>query len=138
VGQDIFEEIDVSPLGPGLNYGWSIAEGLHCFRAEECDTSGQVIPVIEIQHGDGGACSVTGGVVYRGSLIPELDGMYLYSDYCGGWLRSFRYVDGAAAEQADWTEQVGHHGQVTGFGVDGGGEVYVTTVDALFALVPNR
>ena len=138
VGQDTFEEIDVAPLGPGLDYGWSIAEGLHCFSAGECDTSGQVIPVIEVDHGDGGACSVTGGVVYRGSLIPELDGVYLYSDYCGGWLRSFRYVDGTAAEQTDWTEQVGYHGRVTGFGVDGGGEAYVTTTQTLFALVPVR
>jgi glucose/arabinose dehydrogenase len=138
VGQDIFEEVDVAPLGPGLNYGWSIAEGLHCFRSESCDTSGQVIPVIEVHHGDGGACSVTGGVVYRGSLIPELDGVYLYSDYCGGWLRSFRYVDGAAAEQTDWTEQVGVPGKITGFGVDGGGEVYVTTTEGVLALVPVR
>jgi hypothetical protein len=138
VGQDIFEEIDVAPLGPGLNYGWSIAEGLHCFRAEECDTTGQVIPVIEVRHDDGGACSIAGGVVYRGSLIPELDGVYLYSDYCGGWLRSFRYADGVAAEQTDWTDQVGTLDTVTSFGVDGGGEVYVTTIQGLFALVPVR
>lgn len=138
VGQDTFEEIDVAPLGPGLNYGWSIAEGLHCFRADECDTTGQVIPVIEVRHGDGAACSITGGVVYRGSLIPELDGAYLYSDYCGGWLRSFRYADGVAAEQTDWTDQVGTLDSVTSFGIDGGGEVYVTTSQRLFALVPVR
>ncbi len=138
VGQDTFEEVDVEPLGPGLNYGWSIAEGLHCFQAASCDTTGQVIPVIEVRHGDGGACSITGGVVYRGSLIPELEGAYLYSDYCGGWLRSFRFADGAAVEQTDWTEQVGVRPDVNGFGVDGGGEVYVTTSAGLFAIVPNR
>jgi glucose/arabinose dehydrogenase len=138
VGQRAFEEVDVAQLGPDLNYGWPIAEGLHCFRSETCDTTGQVIPVLEVQHGDGGACSITGGVVYRGSLIPEMDGVYLYSDYCGGWLRSFRYSEGAAVDQTDWTEQVGVPGQVTGFGVDGADEVYVSTIERVFALVPVR
>jgi len=138
VGQDTFEEVDVAPLGPGLNYGWSIAEGLHCFQAASCDTSGQVIPVIEIEHGDGGACSITGGVVYRGGLIPELEGVYLYSDYCGGFLRSFRYEGGRAVDQTDWTDQVGARGEVNSFGVDGGGEIYVTTSAGLFAVAPNR
>lgn len=138
VGQDIFEEVDVVPLESGHNFGWPIAEGLHCFNAPVCDTSGQVIPVIEIRHGDAGTCSITGGVVYRGAAIPELDGVYLYSDYCGGWLRSFRYTNGAAVDQTDWTDQVGVPGRVTSFGVDGSGEVYVTTIEGLFALVPVR
>jgi hypothetical protein len=138
VGQNIFEEVDVVTLESELNFGWPIAEGLHCFNAPICDTSGQVIPIIEIKHGDAGACSVTGGVVYRGDLIPELDGVFFYSDYCGGWLRSFRYDDGAAVDQVEWTEQVGVPGNVTGFGVDGAGEVYVMTVDRLLAIVAAR
>jgi len=97
-----------------------------------------VIPVIEIRHGDPEPCSITGGVVYRGSAIPEMEGLYLYSDYCGGWLRSFRFDDGAAVDQTDWTDQVGVPGMMTGFGVDGAGEVYVTTETGLFAIVPVR
>ena len=139
VGQNSYEEVSVAPLGPGLNYGWPITEGLHCFRpSSDCDPSGQVEPIIEVEHGDAGTCSITGGVVYRGQAIRELDGAYLYSDYCGGWLRSFRYVDGEAVDQTDWTEQVGVPGRVTGFGVDGAGEIYVTTVEGLFALVAVR
>lgn len=139
VGQDYFEEVDVVPVEPGHNFGWPIAEGLHCFNSlAGCDTSGQVIPMIEIRHGDAGTCSITGGVVYRGTAIPELEGAYLYSDYCGGWLRSFRYDDGAAVDLTDWTDQVGVPGSVTSFGVDGAGEVYVTTIEGLFALVAVR
>jgi len=139
VGQNAYEEVSVVELVPGLNFGWPITEALHCYRPSSgCDTSGQVIPVLEVEHGDAGTCSITGGLVYRGAAIPELVGLYLYSDYCGGWLRSFRDDDGEAVDPTDWTEQVGVPGSVTGFGVDGAGEVYVTTVEGLFALVAVR
>jgi len=139
VGQNLYEEVSVVELAPGLNFGWPITEGLHCYRPSSgCDPSGQVVPVIEVEHGDAATCSITGGVVYRGTAIPELQGAYLYSDYCGGWLRSFRYDDGTAVDQTDWTDQVGVPGRVTGFGVDGAGEVYVTTIEAVFVLVGVR
>jgi hypothetical protein len=77
-------------------------------------------------------------VVYRGHDIPELDGRYFYSDYCGGYLRSFLYQDGEVVEEMDWTNQVGGAGRVSGFGVDGRGEMYVTTTEALLQVVPNR
>ena len=128
VGQNAYEEISVTPLEPGLNYGWSIMEGTRCFSPREgCDTSGLVIPVVEVEHGDAGTCSITGGVVYRGSAIPELAGHYFYSDFCGGYLRSFRSDGGEAADQTDWTDQVGVPGQIVSFGVDGAGEMYVLT-----------
>lgn len=71
--------------------------------------------MVEVSHADAGTCSITGGVVYRGSAIPELDGHYFYSDYCGGWLRSFRYVEGQAIDLRDWSEQVGNVGGVVSF-----------------------
>lgn len=77
VGQNTYEEIDKGVAG--ANYGWSRAEGLHCFNAPTCDRSAFTEPVAEYDHLIGG--SVTGGVVYRGPSIPELDGRYLYADY---------------------------------------------------------
>ena len=127
VGQRSYEEINVTPWGEGgLNFGWPITEGLHCFRpSSECDTTGLTLPVVEVSHSDSGSCSVTGGFVYRGSAIPELTGHYLYSDYCGGWLRSFRYVGGSVVDETDWTEQVGPVPGVASFGRDEAGEVYL-------------
>jgi glucose/arabinose dehydrogenase len=129
VGQNAFEEINVAPDdAPALNYGWPVTEGLHCFEPSQgCDTDGFTLPVVEVLHSDSGTCSITGGVVYRGSAIPELIGHYFYSDYCGGWLRSFRFDGTAAVEQQDWTEQVGPAGQVASFGTDNAGEIYVLT-----------
>ncbi len=140
VGQNAFEEVSVAPLAPDQNFGWPMTEGLHCFRPSSgCDTSGVVLPVLEVAHGDAGTCSISGGVVYRGSDIPELGGHYFYSDHCGGYLRSFRFNGGGEPlSEADWTDQVGNAGDVTGFGVDGAGEVYVMTTSSLFKLVAVR
>jgi hypothetical protein len=139
VGQSAFEEVSVSGLDQGVNYGWSVTEGLHCFSPSSgCDTDGITMPVLEVSHGDGGTCSITGGIVYRGPAIPEIVGNYFYSDYCGGYLRSFRFDGGEAVEATDWTGQVGELGGVTGFGVDGQGEMYVTTVDRLLKVVASR
>ncbi len=140
VGQNAYEEVSVTALAPDLNFGWPITEGLHCFRpASGCDTSGITLPLIEVEHGDAGTCSITGGLVYRGVAIPEIAGHYFYSDYCGGYLRSFRYEDGSAVDLTDWTDQVGVAGQVTSFGVDRDGEMYVITADgAVLKVVPVR
>jgi glucose/arabinose dehydrogenase len=139
VGQNAYEEVDVIPVDePGPNLGWNVMEGLHCYGASGCAQDRFVAPVLEVEHGDGGACSISGGVVYRGSRIPELTGHYLYSDFCGGWLRSFRFDGAAAVDRRDWTSDVGALASVVGFGVDGAGEVYVLTAGGLHAIVPVR
>lgn len=140
VGQNTYEEVDVAPLLPDVNYGWPITEGLHCFRPSSgCDTTGITLPLIEVAHGDAGTCSITGGIVYRGQAIPEIQGHYFYSDYCGGYLRSFRYLfSGEAADQTDWTDQVGVPGSVVSFGVDQEGEIYVLTTDRILKVTAVR
>ncbi len=140
VGQNAYEEIDVVEWRTeGYNFGWPITEGLHCFSPPSgCDIDGITLPLVEIAHGDGRTCSVTGGVVYRGSAIPELVGHYFYSDYCGGWLRSFLIDDGAVTDERDWTDQVGVPGRVVSFGVDHEGEMYVLTPSAIRRIVPVR
>jgi hypothetical protein len=61
--------------------------------------------------------------VYRGSAIPELVGHYFFSDYCGGGLRSFRVVSGTVQSFRDW--EITSTGNVSSFGEDSRGEVYV-------------
>ena len=125
-GQNEIEEIDVeSATEPGLNYGWNIMEGDHCYRSSSCDREGLVMPKVTYNH-SGGACSVTGGFVYRGRRIPSLAGHYFYSDYCAGWLKSFRMMNGAVTDRRDWktSENLGH---VVSFGEDSSGELYILT-----------
>lgn len=86
VGQRDWEEVNRTVAGTpgGLNYGWRIMEGKHCFNPSSgCDMSGLTQPVIEYGH-TGSRCSVTGGYVYRGSRITELFGLYLFADFCTG------------------------------------------------------
>ncbi len=139
VGQNAFEEVNVAAPEEGINYGWPITEGLHCFSPSSgCDTSGLTLPVIEVGHGDAGTCSITGGVVYRGAAIPEIAGQFFYSDFCGGYLRSFAFENGEVTEETDWTDQVGVPGGVVSFGVDEKGEMYVLTTDRILKVVPER
>jgi len=136
VGQEKYEEVDVAPANAaGLNYGWPVVEGDHCYRPSKgCDTEGLTLPVLQYDHSQG--CSITGGYVYRGIAIPELAGDYFYSDYCSGWIRSFRYEDGVATDERQWAESIGN---VTSFGLDGDGELLVVTRDGtIFRMVPVR
>ena len=130
VGQDSREEVDVSTAasggGRGVNYGWSITEGIGCYPPglNTCNRSGLTDPVVDYDHGVG--CSVIGGYVYRGSAISGLRGTYFYGDFCNGWVKSFRYLAGNATEQTDWPD-LAPGGNITSFGEDARGELYVMT-----------
>jgi glucose/arabinose dehydrogenase len=123
VGQDSWEELDVEPASQGgLNYGWRIMEGAHCYNPDPCSSAGLVLPGLEYSHADG--CSVIGGFVYRGTRSPALAGQYFFSDYCQGWVRSARYANGAVASRTLWSPDVSP-GSVLSFGQDARGELYV-------------
>ena len=136
VGQDAYEEINVAPLSePGLNFGWPVTEGLHCHQPRrDCDPSGLTPPVLEVSHGDGGTCSITGGVVYRGPAMPALWGQYFYSDYCGGYVRSLLWNGTIATDLREWTADLG---PVVSFGTDGAREMYVLTVNTVYRIEPG-
>lgn len=125
VGQGQFEEVDISlaadGAGKGVNYGWNRMEGAHCFSSG-CDPSGLALPALEYDHRED--CSITGGYVYRGSTVPALQGLYFFSDWCGGWVRSFRYSGGSATELTEWPS-LRTGGIIVSFGEDAAGELYV-------------
>lgn len=123
VGQNSWEEVNAVPAASAaLNYGWNIMEGRHCFGAPSCDQSGLTLPVIEYPTTPS-SCSVIGGFVYRGTAIPDIEGHYLYSDYCGGFLRGFTLTGGEAMEQTEWL--IEDIGRVLSIGRDDAGELYM-------------
>jgi hypothetical protein len=140
VGQERVEEVDVVPLADGgLNFGWPTFEGNRPY-SNVTAVSEVTKPVLEIAHNDAdGGCSVTGGEVYRGTAIPELDGHYFYADWCRGWIRSFRLVDGAVTDRKDWSADL-KAGMVSSFGHDADGELLVLDweADTVSRIVPVR
>ncbi|HEX2897787.1 MAG TPA: PQQ-dependent sugar dehydrogenase [candidate division Zixibacteria bacterium] len=131
VGQGEIEEIDFqdgSSTG-GENYGWRLMEGDSCFDPPDmCDTLvGLAGPVTFYTHGGSPfRCSVTGGYVYRGCAIPDLQGHYFYGDYCSGQIWSFRYDGVNISDSTQRTSDLaaGSIG-ISSFGEDFYGELYI-------------
>jgi glucose/arabinose dehydrogenase len=126
VGQNEWEEIDQLPAaaggGRGANLGWNEMEATHPYEGGS-NPDGGVLPVFEYSHDEG--CSVTGGVVYRGSAIPGLAGAYLFSDYCQGDVRALRVRDGQVTEERRFDA---HVDQLVAFAEDADGEVYALSL----------
>jgi glucose/arabinose dehydrogenase len=143
VGEASFEEINFEPAGVnGYNHGWKTVEGPQCFGEEPvpaCDQTG-FTPAVLLYERDFG-CAVTGGYVYRGTRIPALRGTYLYADYCFGNFGSFRMQGGQAVDVRDITDNINPPAKlqlITSFGVDNGGEMYVTSQDGgLYRIDPE-
>ncbi len=123
VGQSTREEIDRVVLGG--NYGWRIREGKTCFNPNPCDPTGLIDPVVD--HGRSEAIAITGGVVYRGKALPELAGMYVYSDIGTGIFFAFPATDPnptpiRLAEPGPLSEKI----DASAFALDAGGEIVLT------------
>lgn len=85
VGQGSWEEIDLQPAGTGgLNFGWRLMEGSHCFNPpSNCNDGTLTLPIVEYANA-GPDCAVTGGYRYRGAKYPMVHGTYFFGDYCSG------------------------------------------------------
>jgi glucose/arabinose dehydrogenase len=135
VGQGAWEEVNVAPVaiqrGKGANYGWDIMEGAHCYPSDPCTNPG-VLPFVEYPHA-AGACSISGGYVYRGSRLTQLIGHYFYADYCTGDVTSVAYPNAA---KVDWPQLSG--GNVSSFGEDARGELYILRLGGpVYKIVPS-
>jgi glucose/arabinose dehydrogenase len=136
VGQSAREEIDFQPRtsAGGENYGWKIMEGTLCGAGggsgcpsgvPPCNSPVFKAPLYEYGHVGTGDCTaaVIGGYVYRGAGYPQLTGIYFYGDYCFGWL----FANGQMLSP--------NVPQLTTFGEDNSGEIYLGTGDGkLFRL----
>jgi len=143
VGQDLYEEIDPK-IKIGGNYGWPCREGLHD-SANSADpgkcplgptTPGLIDPAIEQLH-NGAGRSITGGVVYRGTAIPDFVGTYVFGDYVTQELFTLTFDPGTGdavqaplpdAPSANWVD----------FAEDNDGEVYAVALNqsAIYKLLP--
>ncbi|MGQ0552225.1 MAG: PQQ-dependent sugar dehydrogenase [Planctomycetota bacterium] len=148
VGQNSREEINVvaGTSTGGENYGWRCMEGANCtgFTGCVCNAPSLTLPVRTYGHANGN-CSVTGGYVYRGNAIPDLQGTYFQADYCSARIWSFDWLGGTViGNLIERTTELDPAGAlaislITTFGEDNDGEMYIADQNGeIFKLVPGN
>lgn len=122
VGQNQWEEVNFQPADSagGENYGWRPMEGTHQYSGEPAPENA-VAPVAEYSHAEG--ASISGGYVYRGSLLPELNGVYFYGDFGTGTIWSLYRDDSGAWQNAVFMPTTGN--TISSFGQGEDGELYL-------------
>ncbi|MFG0329491.1 MAG: PQQ-dependent sugar dehydrogenase [Phycisphaerales bacterium] len=148
VGYSSWEEVDFVPNGVGgINYGWPIREGAHCFRPRQnCDPNGELTdPILEYAHRflPPFRCSVSGGEVYRGSSMPLLQGTYFFSDYCSNEIMAIRYDGVRIVEARDWTDEMSPPGggllpRIVSYGRDANDELLIVDHSGKIYLIHAR
>jgi len=173
VGQNRFEEVDI--IQKGGNYGWNLREGFACFDPKQpnnppadcpktaADGKPLIDPILSYKNFTGfkrdpeaRGISVTGGYVYRGKAIPQLQGKYIFGDWSRNWALPAGSIFVATRSSPDgkWSfdnlkvgsanGSIPHY--VVAFGQDAEGELYVLTNDRngligttgkVFKLVPR-
>ena len=124
VGQNEVEEIDkAAATDAGLNYGWRCYEGSEPFNTNNCPPQSELtFPIAEYSSATGsGNCSITGGYVYRGSVYADIQGVYIFADYCNGTISTLDQ-SGTIVEQLDVSENW------VSFGEDVNGELYAVAL----------
>lgn len=118
-GQDLWETAYL--VRKGHNYGWSVMEGSHAFYPNRRRGPTPItLPIIEHPHSE--FRSLTGGVVYYGQPLRELDGTYVYGDYSTGKIWGARHREG----QLSWQQELADTTlQFVGFRVDQRGNLLV-------------
>ena len=137
VGQNLWEEINI--VKKGGNYGWAIREGAHPFGNYESKSAQTLIdPIYEYDHRVGK--SITGGFVYRGKKIPELQGHYLYADYISGKVYALNYDNKTSKVLGNYSIPSPMFPIIT-FGEDEEGEAYFAVVTGngkgIYKLLPG-
>lgn len=134
VGQSGWEEVDYEPAGRGgRNYGWRYREGAHDNVTSIAPAYTPLVdPIHEYSHSVGQ--SITGGFVYRGGGVPTYRGRYFFADYVQGRVWSIGLTidpstgEATASARTDHTAELGGSavlGNISSFGVDLAGELYV-------------
>ena len=137
VGQNEFEEVNViGPNDGGANFGWNLVEGPSCFADSDCNPASFVEPVFTYTHSSGDGCSATGGYVSHGQDFADLNGVYLFADYCTGKLWRL-FPDGAGGYDVSDPIETGLN--VSSFGEGADGRLYVVDLSGgVYELVPSR
>jgi glucose/arabinose dehydrogenase len=131
VGQNKYEEIN--KIRKPANFGWRHMEGKHLFNCDNCESQNLTGPVFE--YGRDLGASITGGYVYQGKKIPELDQKYVFADFVSGRIMSI-------SSQAPYLfkELLDTKHNIASFAEDSSGELYFLSYAAgqIFLIESNK
>ena len=146
VGQSLWEEInfELFPNKGGKNYGWNVMEGNHCYPEDsKCNSDNLTMPVFEypnnanyaktlfgIKQPNMDGCSITGGYVYRGNELVDMDGRYIFGDYCTGKIWSIVVNENESINLKNHTDSIMNsigkkEFYLSSFGEDNKGEIFI-------------
>lgn len=124
------EEINFQPAGEGgSNYGWRLFEGT--LALTDTSPADLVMPVAEYDHKALGGCSVIGGYVYRGQALPDLQGKYLFGDFCTGFIWTLTQEEDGRFQMERLLRQ--EDMRLASFALDAEGEIYA--IDVAFGTI---
>lgn len=122
----------------GRNYGWRNREGAHDKYFTPACVPPLIEPIHKYDHNTGQ--SITGGFVYRGrALGSSYVGRYFFADFVQGRVWSLALLidpttgEARASGIREHTAELsssGRLGDISSFGVDGGGELYIVGYSA--------
>jgi uncharacterized repeat protein (TIGR03806 family) len=128
---------EVSEVSNGANLGWNIKEGTSCFSNQygDCNDPTLVDPLVEYPHDDGN-CSIIGGYFYRGLNIPDLDGQFIFGDFCTGKISSVRRDNNGTPIEWPLIAGGAGAGNIYTFAKDNSAELYVVTASQIHKILP--
>ncbi|XP_051580865.1 HHIP-like protein 1 [Myxocyprinus asiaticus] len=143
VGQNKYEEVDL--IEKGGNYGWRAKEGFSCYDYKLCSNSSlnDILPIFAYPHKVGK--SVTGGYIYRGCQMPNLNGLYIFGDFMSGRLMSlkenpdtgkwnYKEICMGSDKTCSFPKLINsYYKYIISFGEDEAGELYVLATGAASA-----
>lgn len=121
VGQNAVEEINKvdSNQNDGYNFGWRCYEGNSPYNTSGCQSQSSYTAPIATYSRNNGACSITGGYVYRGTQYPNMIGKYFFADYCNNRIGYISTSGGSITWTSPFT------GSFATFGEDVNGNIYI-------------
>ncbi len=121
VGQSALEE--VSRVELGLNYGWRCFEGT-LDTGMDCGSPAATEPPVAEYDNPTVGIAVTGGYVYRGLAIPDLEGRYVFGDFGSGRIWSIP-ADTQPTLTMTSSDSLESGLSISSFAEDNDGELYV-------------
>lgn len=133
VGWELWEMI--YRIERGGNYGWSLVEGPQEVHRERPRGPTPILAPTTV-HSHTESRSITGGYVYHGDRLKDLQGYYIYGDYVTGKIWGLKMKGDNVISRKELAQT---SLQIIAFGIDNDQELYIVGYDGtIYRMEPNK